>query len=150
MPKAPSPLAGAFSFLNHEYTPHEIEERPEIRRSRITATSQAAILRLLVDGPHSIKELVEETGVSRQTITGYITHLRKKKLVHVQEWIKLSVGVRATAFYRFAPDKKDAKRPPAMTQAEKDQRYRTKKKQRDAAMLITNLGGTYERLPSTD
>lgn len=109
---------------------------PDAGRVRVTALSNADLIRALVDAAgetvgYSFAELSEITGLSDTTVRDYVRALRRRKLVAVVSWGEDPKGARTIREFAFAPDKKD-KPQPRMTQAERQARYRGKKrKQRE-------------------
>jgi len=95
-------------------------------RPRISWNTNAVLMRTLWDGPHTMAELVEETGLSQSTIRGYIKAMRKQKLVAIVDLLMSGNGNRCIHVYQWRPDTKDY-RVPKMTQAQRQARYRERR-----------------------
>ena len=80
---------------------------------RINALTLAKILRMLWDGPQTIGDMIEETGMHDCTIRNHLKALRRENLVYVCGWRMDSRGVPQVAVYRLTPDHYDVDRPHA-------------------------------------
>lgn len=99
----------------------------QMPKVRIGAILQAKVLRLLVDGPHSVLELEGESGVHEKTLRGYLKELHAQKLVYVHDWLPNSRGTRDTRMWHWGPGKRDAPRP-KVSQAVRTANYRARLK----------------------
>jgi DNA-binding transcriptional ArsR family regulator len=91
-------------------------------KPRVSWNVNARLMRLLWDGPHTMRELIEETGLSESTVRGYVKALRNNKLVAITDL----VGRHGTHIYQWKPDAKDYKRK-KLTPAERQKRCRERK-----------------------
>jgi predicted transcriptional regulator len=83
-------------------------------------------MRLLWDGPHTMDELVEETGLAVSTVRGYVLSLRKRKLVAIVNLLEGRNGNRNKHVYAWKPDARDY-RTHKKTPAERQAKYRQRK-----------------------
>jgi hypothetical protein len=100
---------------------------PGGRAVKITALSQAVILRELYEGPISIAGLIAASGCGETTIVSYLKALRKLKLVRIGGWDVALNGAAVIPCFEWAPDKKDAPKP-VKTAAERSRKSRALKK----------------------
>lgn len=105
---------------------------------KVNALSYAKLLRELHEGPYSFAELAENTGLHYHTIRDYVNALHRERLVHIFAWDKDSYGrdCKPLWIYGQGRDKKRER----MTQAERQQRHRSKK--RNMANPIYKLGSS--------
>lgn len=97
------------------------------------AVAFAIIVRELLTGPCTAKELAEETGMRHETVLGWIRALRRQGAIYVSSWVEDTNGRRSTAAYSLG-NKPDAARRP-MPAIDIKRRYHLRVKQR-AAMPI--------------
>lgn len=53
---------------------------------RLNALSAALMMRAMLDGPCTVKELIEVTGLARQSVWRYLRALHKVGAIHIAEW----------------------------------------------------------------
>ena len=94
-------------------------------KPKVNATAQAHLIRLLVDDPHTVLELAEETGLSEGTVRAYLRALHKRKLVYIVDKVPDSSGQRSVALWAFGVDKRDKFK--AKSQAERQAACRARK-----------------------
>jgi hypothetical protein len=70
-------------------------------KTRITAISNAKLIKALTYGVFTVPELVEEVGLSRATTREYLLALFKEKLIHVHEWSQDARGAWVMPIYKF-------------------------------------------------
>lgn len=87
------------------------------------ASAYAAALEALMDGESTIHEIEEASGLAFSTLRKWLAALRRRKLVHVVAWEKDPLGRYTRAVFALDRGKKDAPRPPKMTDAERRKRY---------------------------
>lgn len=97
---------------------------------RLTALIQAKILRLLVEDPCTVAELVQETEVHIQTIRSYLRALHEFKLVRRAGWVMDKGGRRTIPLWAWGPDKRDTAKP-IYSSRERTQRYRANRRSRE-------------------
>lgn len=114
-------------------TPHNRGPKP-----RVSWNVNAQLMRLLWDGPHTMAELVEETGLSFSTVRGYVLALRKVKLVAVVDLLVAGNGVRCTHVYRWKPDARDF-RVVKKTPAQRQQQFRERQAERQRTKMLCFL-----------
>lgn len=108
---------------------------------KVNAMSQAQLVKLLLDGTHTCYELAEASGLHYITVLHYCRELHKAGAAHIAMWEKDSRGRDLLKVYKLGQGK-DAKRR-RMTSAERQRKYREKKKH--AEMLqVTTGNGEYE------
>lgn len=98
------------------------------------AIAFAIILRELLDGPCTARELAEETGMRHDTILGWIRAMRRQHALYVSSWVEDTNGRRSVAAYSLGR-KADAQRRPMPT-IDIKRRYRERAKQRAAAAAL--------------
>lgn len=105
---------------------------------KVNALSYAKLLRELHEGPFSFQELADNTGLHYHTVRDYVNALHRERLVHIFAWDKDSYGrdCKPLWIYGQGRDKKRER----MTQAERQQRHRSKK--RNMANPIYKLGSS--------
>lgn len=102
----------------------------EIRK--INAIAQAQLIRLMLDGTMSCEELAEETGLHYVTVLQYTRELYRAGACHVAGYAEDALGKRSVRLYKIGAAR-DARRPPRLTSAQRQERYR--RRQRDVALL---------------
>lgn len=107
-------------------------------RLRMSARFYAEMIRLLVDGPCSCADLVEELGLSHTTIAEYLAALHKRGLLHIASWMLVPPKNTRKPVYAWGPGR-DAKRPPWQTPAERQLAYRDRKRARKLQDVVTNM-----------
>jgi len=93
-----------------------------LRSNSATAIVWATMLRELMDGHSTAKEIAEATGARHETVLAYLRIMRRHRVIHVARWVEDTAGRRTTAAYGFG-DKPDAARQP-MPRNEIKRRYR--------------------------
>ena len=108
---------------------------------KVNAMCQAQLVKLLLEGTHTCYELAQATGLHYVTVLHYCRELHKAGAAHIAMWEKDSRGRDLLKVYKLGAGK-DAKRR-KMTAAERQRKYREKKKH--AEMLqVTTGNGEYE------
>jgi predicted ArsR family transcriptional regulator len=108
---------------------------------KVNAMCQAQLVKLLLEGTHTCYELAQATGLHYVTVLHYCRELHKAGAAHIAMWEKDSRGRDLLKVYKLGAGK-DAKRR-RMTSAERQRKYREKKKH--AEMLqVTTGNGEYE------
>jgi predicted ArsR family transcriptional regulator len=108
---------------------------------KVNAMCQAQLVKLLLEGTHTCYELAQATGLHYVTVLHYCRELHKAGAAHIAMWEKDSRGRDLLKVYKLGAGK-DAKRR-KMTSAERQRKYREKKKH--AEMLqVTTGNGEYE------
>jgi predicted ArsR family transcriptional regulator len=108
---------------------------------KVNAMSQAQLIKLLLDGTHTCYELAEATGLHYVTVLHYCRELHKVGAAHIHMWEKDSRGRDLLKVYKLGQGK-DAKRR-SMSSAERQQKYRDKKKHAQMVQVTTG-NGEYE------
>lgn len=107
---------------------------------RITAHSQAIILRALVDGPCTIQDLIDESGLNISAVYNYVRELRKHKLIYLVDKAPDRRGQKSLDIWRFGPDKRDTYRPTSAKERQK--KCRENKKKREVHALLAGITQT--------
>lgn len=95
---------------------------------KMNAVLQAHLIRMLCDGPCTIQEIADETGLHYMTVQVYLRELRQAGAAHIAAWEKDSKGRDIIKVYALGPGK-DAKRR-KMTGAERQAACRARKLER--------------------
>lgn len=107
------------------------------RQIKINAITQAQLIKLLLEGIYSCRELAEHSGLHYVTVLQYTRELHRVGAAHISSWEKDDRGRDAIKVYKLGAGK-DAKRQ-RMTQAERQQKQRVKKRM---AEVIHMTAGT--------
>lgn len=103
---------------------------------KVNALSQAHLVRLLFEGGYSRAELAEKSGLHYGTVVDYVAHFRKVKIAYIDEYLPDSLGRLAVPAFKLGIDQPDKKRPKKLTQAQRQQRMRDKKKAIETIQLM--------------
>lgn len=102
---------------------------------RINALSFATMMRCLIDAPHTIADLAEETGLHQRCVARYVAALKRQKIVRVAGWDPDALGRVSIAAYQVGSGE-DARRR-VQTRAESNARYRAKQQAREIMAALT-------------
>jgi predicted ArsR family transcriptional regulator len=108
---------------------------------KVNAMSQAQLIKLLLDGTHTCYELAEATGLHYVTVLHYCRELHKAGAAHIHMWEKDSRGRDLLKVYKLGNGKDPKRR--KMSSAERQQKYRDKKKHAQMVQVTTG-NGEYE------
>lgn len=100
----------------------EVTRRPAVKMS---AVLQARMIRMLCDGPCTIREIAEDTGLHYMTVQVYLRELHRVGAVHIASWDKDSRGRDTIKVYGLGVGK-DAKRQ-RMTDAQRQAASRARR-----------------------
>jgi DNA-binding transcriptional ArsR family regulator len=75
------------------------------RPVRLGPLSVAKIMRTLLDGPSTVPELQEISGLSVSTLYEYLRALRNEGVVHVSGWEKDATGRESLRVFKLGPGK---------------------------------------------
>lgn len=98
-----------------------------MRCSRVSHVAVAKMVAAIVNGPATIADMACESGLSEQTVRGYVRALRKSRAVHVAGRELDSRGRQSIKAYAFG-GKPDAQIVPPRSRAEIARDYRARKK----------------------
>lgn len=101
---------------------------------KMNAVAQAQLIRLLLEGMYSCKELANLTGLHYVTVLQYCRELYHAGAAHICMWNKDERGRDNIKIYKLG-EGKDKKRQ-RMTDAERQARYREKLKQKKLQQVI--------------
>lgn len=93
---------------------------------RVSAMTFSKMLTLLKQGPHSLDELVEGTGLGRVCCSKWVIELKREGHVYIASWGENARGWRTVAEFAWG-DLPDVPRP-RYTNAETRKRYLTKQR----------------------
>lgn len=101
---------------------------------KMNAVAQAQLIKLLIQGAYSCKELAEMTGLHYVTVLQYCRELHEAEAVHICMWVKDERGRDLTKIYKLGEgnDKKRQRIPDKVRQA----KYRDKIKQQRMQEVI--------------
>ena len=102
---------------------------------RITPLTQATLIKLLIDGDRTCAELAEETGLHISTVYQYTNALRHVGAAHICDWREDGYGAERTRIYKLGASQDVPAY--AMTQAERQRRYRQVLKRKLAQKALT-------------
>jgi len=106
-----------------------IDIKPPTHRGKklikINAISQAQLIKAMLDGVYTCRELAEETGLHYVTVLQYARELHAAGAAHICAWDKDSRGRDVIKIYKIG-DGKDAKRK-KMTAAERQAKSRERR-----------------------
>lgn len=105
------------------------------RLIKINAIMQANLIKLLLEGTYTCKELAEMVGAHYVTVCQYTRELHRAGAAHIASWEKDRRGCDVLKVYKLGVGR-DAKRS-KKTHAERQTAYRTKKKQMKVMELLT-------------
>lgn len=111
--------------------------KPLKLKSRITHITLAKTLKMLLDGPATVHEIAEVTGVMPRTAAEWMRALRKESCVHISGWVPDSRGRDATAVFSLGKGKDKPRH--RFTEAERQARRRARKKQAEIHKLIIGV-----------
>ena len=94
---------------------------------KVNALSYAAMIKLLLEGVYTCREIAEHTGLHYVTVLDYTRELHRAKAIHIAAYEKDSRGRDLIKIYKVG-DKPDVPRE-KMTGAERQARSRAKRKQ---------------------
>lgn len=97
-------------------------------RRRLNALSVAKMIRAMQEGPSTVHELIEISGLSLFTTRHYVLTLHREQACHIAHWEQDSRGHYSTPAYAMG-EGKDAKKPKRITGAQRSKIYRQRVKQ---------------------
>lgn len=103
---------------------------------KINALTMAQLMKHLMEGIYSCKELAAETGLHYVTVLHYTREMYRAGVLHIAKWERCAYGKDQVKIYKFG-SKPDATRQ-RLTDVEKLKRYREKKRQ---MALLHRLAG---------
>lgn len=103
---------------------------------KMSAILQAHLIKMLCEGPCTIREIAEETGLHYMTVQVYLREMYKAGAAHIAAWEKDSKGRDVIKVYALGPGR-DAKRR-KMTQAERQAAHRARKLERNTLQALVN------------
>lgn len=95
----------------------------------------AQTVKLLLDGPATAHEVAEHTGIHIVTAQEWMRGLRKEGAVHISGWIADGLGRDTTAVYQLGKGRDKPRH--RFTPAERQARYRARKRQLNTQAIIT-------------
>ncbi len=107
------------------------------RPTTINYLSVATMMKALMDGPVTSRELAHESGLSMCTCRRYLAALHKFGVIHIKLWDVDAYGRRSMASYALG-DKTDAPRNPKSS-AEREAARRERLRQRNRTRRINGM-----------
>ncbi|MEY2875260.1 MAG: hypothetical protein RLZZ373_2631 [Pseudomonadota bacterium] len=92
-------------------------------RTELVALSH--LMRALIEGPHSISELVDICGITRTSVAKLVKHCRAIKMVRIADW-ETPASCQRIAMYAIG-SAKDEPKPQRQTNAERNASYRNRR-----------------------
>lgn len=102
---------------------------------KVNAIAQAQMIRMLLEEPHSLTEIAEETGLHYVTVCGYTRALHRAGALHIAGWGEDRRGRSCVKLYKLGRGR-DVKRTP-LTQADRQRRARAKKRMATLLGLVS-------------
>lgn len=115
------------------------------KMAKINPQRFAHLMYLLQRGTFSRVELAERTGLHPLTVGDYLRDLHKQGVVYVRQWDQDAQGRHTIARYTLGMSN-DVAKPAAQSRFEIYQRYRARRKAREAATFVPKtvwIGGAY-------
>ena len=108
--------------------------KPLNKYRKVSHVVLAQTVKLLLESPHTAHEIAEHTGIHIVTAQEWMRCLRKEGVVHIDGWIPDGLGRDTTAVYKLGAGKDKPRH--KFTAAERQARYRARKKQAKVHKLI--------------
>lgn len=105
-------------------------------RVRVNALAHAKLLRALLEGPATVHDLAEESGLTAWTVSRHLDAFLAERLVHVSGWQQDALGRDTTEIYTWGKGKNVPRKIPS--NAENCARWRARRKQRE---LLRRMAG---------
>lgn len=102
---------------------------------KVNAMSQARLIYLMLRGTLCCHRLADESGLAYVTVLQYVRELRKAGAAHVHRWDPDTSGKHSIPVTIIGIGV-DAKRPPALTVAQRQARYRRKQERLQAQGVV--------------
>lgn len=112
---------------------------------KVNALTQAKLIRMLLDGNRSCRELADESGLHYVTVLAYTKYLHREGAAHIAEYREDSQGRDAIKIYKIGVGK-DAKRY-KLTGAQRAARSRENRKAREMHVAMSAVC-VLQRLPA--
>lgn len=101
---------------------------------KMSAITQAHLVKLLLDGVYTCPELAQETGLHYVTVLQYCRELHRAGAAHICDWGLDSFGRDALKIYKIGAGKDRPRR--SLSRAEIAKRYRAKRQARELIHLM--------------
>ncbi len=101
---------------------------------RISALTNALLMRALFDGPSTMADMVAATGLAPSTIRRYLTALRRERITCITGWETDKLGRASVPAYGIG--ERDAKRPPRQCATRRSRQYNQRCRQLAALRAI--------------
>lgn len=108
--------------------------KPLKKFRKVNQLVMAQTIKLLMESPHTAHEIAEHTGIHIVTAQEWMRSLRKEGVVHIDGWIPDGLGRDTTAVYKLGKGRDKPRH--KFTAAERQARYRARKKQAKVTKLI--------------
>jgi predicted ArsR family transcriptional regulator len=98
----------------------------------------ADVIRLLIDGPITQQDIIDETGLHKFTIRDYLKALHKRKLIHIAVWSMTGPRRHRVAHWMWGRGT-DARRPPRIPSSTRAAHYRQRKAARELQATVNSI-----------
>ena len=95
------------------------------RTTRVNALAFSIMIKSLLDGGYTAKELAETTGLAIATVRDYVNYMHKAGAVYISGWDQDDCGRHKARQYTLG-EGIDMKKPKPAPQAQKSARWRNK------------------------
>ncbi len=105
---------------------------PSLSAYVLNSTAWAIFIQTLAEDGGTVQDFVEESGLSRWTVSKVLRSLHKRRAIHITSWEKDALGRLSVRSWKLGR-KKDAPRPPAKSNVQRCRDYYEKQQQIAAA-----------------
>lgn len=110
------------------------------RRILDLRSSMMRMMRALLDGPCTVQDLREASGMADSSVRLWIHAARKAGVLRIAAWERIPTGQSTRPVYELNPEgRRDVARPPRTPASKRAARYRLRKRQRAAAAAMGGL-----------
>lgn len=99
----------------------------------------ARVLKVMLDGTFSLKEIAAKTSIDYETLRPLINELRKNGVVYIESWRRDTKNRQSIAVYQLGIGV-DAKKRPARTGVERTRAYKQRQRAADEDKLFKPTG----------
>jgi predicted transcriptional regulator len=93
--------------------------------AKTNAISYSFLIKGLMDGTKTARELAEETGLTLYTVYGHLNELKKRGAIHIVFWERDTRGRECMPIYMLGKGT-DVKKKPPKTKTEKSREWRAR------------------------
>lgn len=99
----------------------------------------ARVLKVMIDGTFSLKEITAKTGIDYETLRPLINELRKSGVVYIESWQRDAKNRQSIAVYKLGLGV-DAKKQPPRTGAARTRAYKQRQRSKHEDKLFKPIG----------